>query len=131
MSTKIEKQLKFQKAFIIDAFGAMLSSIMLIWVLPNFQNLIGLPISSLYFLGAWAILFVLFSGSGIFIKPKKPEIYLKIVAGMNSFYSLLSLALVLYYFEQIQFFGLLYFIVELLVLVLLISWEFRLASAKN
>ena len=112
--------------FLIDGFGALFSAFFLGIVLVKFQIFIGIPISALYFLTIFPVIFLVYN-LYCFQKKKLNVVFcLKAIAILNSFYCLLSFLVVSYHYNTITKLGLLYFGLEIFVIILLIFIEFSL-----
>lgn len=110
--------------FIIDGLGALVSAFFIGFVLVKFQPFIGLSKSTLYFLAVFPIILIVYNVYFYFRNPIKVLFCLKIIAFLNLFYCFLSIAIILYNYNSITKLGLLYFGLEILMLILLIRLEF-------
>jgi len=111
--------------FFIDGFGAIVSCIFLGIVLPYLISYVGMPLKVLYFLAALPIGFAIFSFSCYFLKIKQWKPYMKTISIINTMYCLLSLFFLVLHFEKLEPLGVLYFIVEicLVLFIALIEWK--------
>ena len=121
-------KLKAKQFFLADAIGALLSAVMLGIVLVNLQHLIGLPLQHLYLLAGLALLFFTYSIFNYLRMSDNWSRYLKIIAWTNLLYCLFTFAVVAYYFQDIQRLGMIYFGLEILVIIFLASIELKLAT---
>lgn len=111
--------------FIIDGLGALLSAFLLGVVLVQFKDLIGMPKETLYFLAFLPCLFALYD-LVCYLKVKKNELlFLRGIAFANIFYCCLSLGFVIYDYAQLTNLGLAYFILELIIVLVLASIQFK------
>jgi hypothetical protein len=78
-----------------------------------------------------AFLFFLYSTLVYFIHPIKWRSYLKIIAILNSGYCLFTLYHVFLSYEHLTVYGLLYFLGEVLVILLLSSYELHQATSST
>lgn len=115
--------------FLLDSTGAAITIFFLSVVLTNFQTYFGLPQNVLYNLSAIALLFVAYSFSCFLVRPSNRQLYLKIVAVANACYCLLIAAVVVYYYPLLTGLGVLYFFLESVVIIALVSIEWTLATA--
>lgn len=90
-----------------------------------------MPRFVLYPLAAAGLLFAAYSLSCYFFKVKRWKSFLLGIALANLAYCLVSLALVVMFFERLTALGLAYFWVEILVVGILIRIEIRLAMSSG
>ncbi len=112
-----------KRIFLIDSLGALLSVFLLIAVLARFEELIGIPQRTLYFLAGIASFFAVYSISCSFFVIEKWKVYLKIIMLANAGYCLLTIGLMIYFFQSLTILGLAYFIAELSVVGIVIWIE--------
>lgn len=107
--------------FLIDGVGASVSALFLGIVLTTFHESIGLSLPVLFVLSGLALLFAVYSLTCFYTSaPHRPYLLLIIIA--NTFYSILTLALVFFY-SSLTTLGIVYFILELLIVSILIYIE--------
>lgn len=104
-----------RKWFIIDGFGAALSTIMLGLILPHYQTFLGIPNGILEILVLPPFFFLLFDLGVLVFRPNRLKPYLIGIALFNVAYVLLSLILLGLHAADIQLFAFLYFAGELLI----------------
>ncbi len=121
---------KPDKVFLIDGIGAAISAILLLLLIAPFESFFGFPAFAAINLALLPVIFSIYSLSCYWSKPKS-AIYLKIIAVANIFYCLLSLGLMIHYFHQLTLFGLLYFLIEKLIVLPLAMWEWKIASIQS
>lgn len=111
--------------FLCDSLGALLSAFLIGILLTNFQQYIGLPKERLYMLAAIAGVLCMYSGSCfLFIKTKwKP--FLLVIITANSLYTVLTIAIMILYAQEITGWGILYFVSEIFVLATVIRLEIK------
>jgi hypothetical protein len=117
-----------RKAFLIDSLGAVVSAVMHGVVLVKYEAAIGMPANVLYVLALLAMLFSIYSLLGYLHKLGKGGIYLKAIAIANLLYGCLTLGFLVYFRESITLLGLVYFLTEILVIVVLSIFELRIAG---
>ena len=125
MKTLSAKQLLF-----VDGIGAVVSAVMLGLVLPHFQRHIGMPITELYLLASLPIAFAVIDFYWLLARNGNERTGLMLIAFANMAYSLLSMLLVIVNFELLTAIGLSYFVIELLVLAALVTFELKTAETK-
>lgn len=117
-----------KQLFLIDAFGAMVTAFLTGVVLVYFESFFGMPKAVLIPLALVACGFSIYSFIGYFklnFNRNNWRIFLRIIAVANLLYCGVTLGFVLYYFEQLTTFGILYFIGEILVVTTLVMIEFK------
>ncbi|WP_298543030.1 hypothetical protein [uncultured Aquimarina sp.] len=117
--------------FLVDGLGALLTIFFLAVVLTTFQEYIGMPKKILYFLSLIVLVFAIYSLSCYLLNPTNWKIFLKIIAFANLIYCLLTAAYMYYFYESLTNLGLLYFCIEILIIFLIVTIEFMIASAPK
>lgn len=119
-----------QKLFLIDGLGALLSAFLLGVVLVQFESIFGMPKTTLYLLAFIPCVFATYD-TICYLKARDNDLLLlKGIAMANLSYCLLSIGMLFYHFEQLTWLGVLYFIGELIIVVLLANIQFSVASKK-
>jgi hypothetical protein len=133
VSTQAKEWLKKhpKKLFLIDGLGAMLSAFLLAMVLAPMEQLVGIPRTTLDRLALVPCLFVLYDLYCYYFTTNKPGAYLKGIAAFNTAYCCLSLILVINHFRLVTFFGWSYLLLEIAVIMMLASVEWKLGAAMN
>ncbi|MEM9930301.1 MAG: hypothetical protein AAF840_10815, partial [Bacteroidota bacterium] len=103
--------------------GAVVSACCLFLALSQWEDVFGLPGSVLWMLAVMAAVFAVYSISSYFVSGKDWRVYLWLILIANAVYGLLTLCLVLIYFNTITGLGLAYFVLELVVLSALVYIE--------
>lgn len=114
--------------FLIDGAGALLSAFLLGVVLTRFQNFIGMPVNTLYFLAALPCFFFLYDLYAYFQPKERQPRLLKGIALANIAYCFVSSIALLYHFPALSFLGLAYFLVETLIVLALGIFEYKTAA---
>lgn len=112
--------------FLIDALGALVSTVFLLGVLVPLESYFGMPISILYILSGIAFCLFLFSISCHLFARSKWQFFIGILIIYNSAYTIISIALIIYNYYKIKTLGWTYFIIELLILGLVLNQEYQL-----
>jgi uncharacterized membrane protein YuzA (DUF378 family) len=115
--------------FLIDGFGAILSVFLLGFVLVQLENIIGMPSQTLYILAGIAGVFSVYSFFCAFRITKKWKTFLKIIALANLFYCLLTFLLLFYHHSELTSLGIIYFILEMILIVGLAIVELKIANS--
>lgn len=115
------------RIFLIDALGALTSTVLLTVVLVYFQAYIGLPIPTLYLLGALAGVFFIYSFSSFLWAKDNWRFWMRGIAIVNFSYCILTLILCFWHYPLLKPLGWAYFIGESGI-VLSLAWvEWRRA----
>ncbi len=115
-----------QKIFLIDGFGALLSALFL-WIISNYEHIFGISQNIIFSLLILPILFSVYSFYNYFFIKKNWQLFLKIIAILNIFYCILTLFLVVLHFNSLTFLGVLYFVLESVIIIILASIELKIA----
>lgn len=113
-----------KQIFLIDALGAVLSAFSLGVVLVQLEAYFGMPKNILYILAGIAAVFAIYSFVCYFFSTKiwRPHL-LKGIMVANLLYCCLTLILVLYFYQQLTILGWIYFLLEMLIIVVLVRVE--------
>ena len=119
-----------KKLFLIDAVGALVSATFLGLVLPQLQGYIGIPNNILFFFASLACLFSVFSFWHYFNFLPKFQTRLKFIALANFLYCILTIFLLIPLKGTISTLGTIYFVVEVLIILVLAALEFKKSYSK-
>jgi len=114
-----------KKLFLIDGIGGVLTAFFLGVVLPRFEDSFGMPITILYYLSSIACVYAIYSISCYILLGNNWRPYLKGVAIANLLYCCTTIVLVFYFYQKLTMLGLIYFVLELMVIISLIIIERR------
>ena len=117
--------------FLIDAVGAVISAVMLGIVLPRLGPFIGMPSPILYALAAAPCCFAVYSFACHFMKPKRRQMFLRGIAALNLFYCIASLTLMIVFWQWLTVWGVIYFSLEKLVVLILVFFEFSTGQRES
>ncbi len=132
MNTLIQKiSAKPYQIFLMDGVGALVSAAFLLLLLVPLQPYVGLPLNQLYVLGIIAVCLMIFSFSCYFLKPLNRSLFLRAVIIANSVYACITGAMLLIHADELTTWGFLYFIGEIMVLVILVYIESRVAATDS
>lgn len=120
-----------KQIFLIDATGALLSTVFLLLILAQFESYFGIPIDTLYILSFIAFCLFIYSSTCFWFVKSRWKSFLRIIIILNSIYAVISITLILKHYEQLTKLGLIYFIFELLIIALIIIMEWKTLSYKN
>ena len=117
-----------KKTFLMDALGAAVSAILLGVVLVKLERVFGIPESTLYFLAAFPILFILYDLFCLTKNKNDLGPFLKLIAVVNITYCCLSIGMTIYHLNTITIFGYLYILIEVIITFTLAIFEYKVAS---
>jgi len=120
-----------KRLFMVDGFGALLTAFILITILARFESLFGMPSTVLYFLSSVACLYAIYSFCCCFFIPSNWIPYLKAIIIANSIYCCLTIGLLFYFYQSLTILGLIYFSLEIMVIVCLIAIERMVLLSKK
>lgn len=116
--------LKPRQIFLIDGMGAFLSAVLLC-VVQYYKELFGVPDAMFQLLIPFPVLFACYSFTCMLSKPGKQKILLTVIIICNVLYAAYSLLLVYLHADQLSTTGIIYFVLEILVILVLVSLELR------
>ena len=120
-----------QKLFLMDAIGALVSFVMLGFVLVTLQNHIGMPIPVLQYLAIAAFIFSLFSIANYYFPSVYSKKNLRVIAILNAVYALVTAILIITHWTDIKPLGLMYFSAEITILIFLARLELKVANSSS
>jgi len=115
-----------KKIFLLDGIGALMTALIVGFVVGLNPELFGVPSSICKLLSLIAFVFAAYSCGCFFLLPQFSIWFLFVICAANSLYILYTLALVVRYFETIKVLGIVYFILEAIIVGVLISFEVRM-----
>jgi hypothetical protein len=119
-----------RQVLLLDAAGALLSTLFLGGILPLIQPYIGKPTGVLYLLAAIAACFLLYDLLALRFGKGNERLLIRIIAMLNLLYAVLTLSLMVVYAAALMPLGWIYFIVEIVVLLLIVRMEWRFSKGK-
>jgi len=117
-----------KKLFFIDGCGAFLSAFLLGIVLVRFEQYVGIPPATLYFLAAFPIMFTIYDWLSYLQSHNKQPQLLRGIAIFNFFYCCLSIGVAFYHYNTLTIIGWIYFLIEILIVMILANWELKIAT---
>jgi hypothetical protein len=117
--------------FLLDAFGALLTTLLLYFILRNFNDFFGLSKDVFECLSLIAFLFFIYSISCYFLVKQNWKSFLKIIIIANILYCVLTLGVIIYNYQSISVFGITYFFAEISVITFLVSLEVKIMKSKS
>jgi hypothetical protein len=119
-----------KKLFLLDGLGACLTAFLLGIVLTAFNEYFGMPQKTLNVLALIALGFAFYSFFCFFFIGSTWRFFLKIIAAANLLYCCLTTVLVIYFYPQLTVFGVIYFLLEIVVVCGLVFVELRWANKR-
>lgn len=119
-----------QKLLLLDSIGAFFSALLLI-VVGKFESLFGISDEIIKLLVPIPIVFSIYSLVAYYFSKHKWPIFLKVIAVANLLYCLLTLLIIITHFEKLTVLGVSYFAIEIVIIVFLALYEFRVSSIKT
>lgn len=115
--------------FLIDGLGAMLTTLLLFVVLKNFNEYFRVPKTILTFFLAISMCFCLYSTACFFFLKSNWTPFIRVISYANLLYCVLTVGLVITYKSVISTLGMVYFLVEVIIICLLVYIELKVATA--
>lgn len=122
---------KPKNIFLLDSFGALLTTVLLYFILRTFNDFFGLPKYIFEYLSITAFIFFLYSISCYFLVNQNWKSLLKIICTANILYCILTLGILIYNHESVSIFGIIYFIAEILIIIGLVVLEMKIIKSKS
>ncbi|TXF89771.1 hypothetical protein FUA23_08775 [Neolewinella aurantiaca] len=116
------------RLFLIDGLGAILSAVSLGFILPYFNEYIGLPSTSLYLLAVLPVVFAAYSLACYYLRPVHFQPFLAGIAIANFAYCCLTTTVLLINRHSVTNLGAAYFTAEIIVISVLVYIEWRTAA---
>lgn len=114
--------------FLLDGFGAALTTFSLYFVLRHYHDYIRMPITTLTYLSGIGLCFCVYSMLCYFLINKNWTPYLRVIGIGNFLYCVLTMALLYINYNNITKIGLTYFLNEILIIVLLVYIELSVSN---
>lgn len=112
-----------KKLFLLDGFGALLTTFFLFGILRTFNEFFGMPKMTLKMLSIIALVFCTFSFCCLLIVKKNWQPFLLIIIIANLLYTLLTLGLVIFNYPKLTTLGVFYFLLEIVIICGLVFLE--------
>lgn len=120
--------MKPRNLFLLDSMGALLSAIMLGLVLTRYENFFGMPSDVLHILAIIPCVFALYSFLCFLIETKNKRLFLSIIAAANLLYCCLTMSYIFNFYSKITIGGLIYFVGEIIIVVVLALYELKIVK---
>ncbi|PBI86814.1 hypothetical protein BSF41_32710 [Flavobacterium sp. ACN2] len=122
---------KPKNIFLVDGFGALLTTILLFFVLRNFNDFFGLSKDIFEYLSIISCTFFVYSISCYSLVKQNWKSFLKIIYTANILYCILTFGILIHNYESISIFGIIYFLVEIAVIIWLVTLEIKIIKSKS
>ena len=123
---------KTKALFLVDGLGAALTTFYLYFVLRHFYEYFGMPTYILTYLSLIGLVFCVFSMTCFFLLKGNWTPFLRLISVGNLIYCVLTMILVYIYFNDLTKLGVIYFLLEITIVVVIVYIELRVATAyKN
>lgn len=116
--------------FLLDSSGALLTTILLYFVLRNFNEFFGLSKNVFELLSMLALIFFIYSINCYFFVKRNWKSFLKIICMANILYCVLTLGIIIYHYQSISFFGIAYFLAEIVVITGIVHLEIKSVNKR-
>jgi hypothetical protein len=113
--------------FLVDSIGAFISAFCLLIISRYYSDYFGINHSTFQLLLILPIVFCIYSACCFLFVKRSFKPFIQIIALANLLYCIISLILLGTLFSEITILGLSYFVVELTIIALIISIEFKVA----
>jgi len=125
----LERGKRYPKSiFLIDALGAMVTIVLLRFVLVRFVSVLGIPISALYLLATIPCFFIVYDLISYFVHSSKTAALLSGIAFLNLMYCPVSIGLAFYHRAEITVLGWLYVLAEISIIMIIALYEWRVSN---
>jgi hypothetical protein len=111
------------QVFLLDALGAFVSIFLLFFLIVPNENFFGLAFSTAINLSIPILGLLIFSTSCFFLKPKNWKLFMKLLVFGNVVYCLFTSVIIFLNFKELTFWGVSYFMIEILVILFIVSIE--------
>jgi hypothetical protein len=114
--------------FLLDGLGAALTVLLLFFILRYYYNYFGMPTNILTYLSIIGLIYCVYSMSCYFFLQDNWTRYLRVIAIGNSLYCILTMGLTYSYYNNLTRMGLLYFLGEIIIIMMLVFIELSVAD---
>jgi hypothetical protein len=117
------QKINIKMLFLIDGLGAFLTALLLFCLLRPLHLYFGMPQSTLTTLSIIAFILGCYSITCFFFVTHYWKLFLRAITVANIMYCVATASLIGYYYQQLTIPGLIYFIVEILIISILLFLE--------
>jgi hypothetical protein len=123
--------LKPKTLFLVDALGALLTAFFLTAMTSFFHGYIGMSQTILTTLAVIAFTFCIYSMSCFVFIKRNWQPFFKAIIISNILYCCATVACIIYSYQQLTFLGVIYFVLEIIVILVLLGIEIKAAGTKE
>lgn len=131
LAQSLMKKITPKKLFLIDSSGALLTTLLLFFVLANLESVFGMPKQVLYYLSAIAFSFCIYSFLCYLRVGQNWKPFLTGIAVANLMYCCLTIGLVIFYRAELTILGWAYFLGEAAIILVLVYFEYKFISGSG
>lgn len=124
-------KMTYKKMFMIDGMGALISAFLLGVVLPSFQQMLGIPLSAIYFLAVFPYIFLVYDFMVYQYIEYNQGYFLKGIAWANMAYCLISAGTLYFHFDKLTLLSGIYFVGEIAIVATLAVLELQFAKRNH
>jgi hypothetical protein len=117
-----------KRIFLIDGLGAFFTAVSLTVIVAGFEPLFGMPRKVVYMLSLAACIYAVYSFCCSFFIRRQWQPYLKAIVIANILYCCVTTGLVLYFYQSLTALGVIYFLVEVIIIACLVRIELMALS---
>lgn len=115
-------KLTVRRLFLVDGLGAFSTALLLTFVVRHLK--VGIPESILFMMALTAVMFSIYSMS-CFVIGVRRLIWLRVIGTLNVLYCIFSLGVLFLFADEVTLLGWLYFVGEVVLVLILASIELR------
>lgn len=120
-----------KRIFLLDGIGALLTAVLMGLVLARLESFFGIPERVCICLGVVACVFALYSLSCFYFLKRYDSRLLVAIVFANILYALASLTIVFAYNNVLTIYGVLYLVIEVMIILALVRLEFYILRIKS
>jgi hypothetical protein len=130
MTSQSKMSISPKRLFLIDGLGALATASLLFFLLARLEHIFGMPQTICYLLSSVAATYSIYSLCCYFLIRQSRKPFLQIIAIADIVYSVATIVLMQYYYSQLTWLGLAYFICEIAIIGLLVFLELKTANTN-
>jgi hypothetical protein len=119
---------KQKTLFLIDGLGAILTTFFLFVIMRQFNEYFGMPKTVLTYLGGIALCFCVYSTSCFLFLKGQWTLFIRFIGISNLLYCALTIGLLIKYYSLLTQIGLIYFLIEIVIIFVLSYVELNVAT---
>ena len=123
------KNFDHNRLFLNDALGALLTACIHGFILTRITQVTGIPKEPVFILSLCALTYAVYSAACYFLKPKNWQFWMRVIAIANICFCIATASLMFYYRSEISFIAVVFFVSEILLILVIASME--LMTARN